>query len=42
MLDYKNESIDINQLMPWSEFIQEQCFGVIDIETLKNRGSIPI
>jgi len=44
MPDYKNEPAGINQLMPWSEFIQERCSGVMDTETEtpENRGSIPI
>ena len=42
--DYKNEPAGIIQLMPWSEFIQERCSGVMDTETEtpENRGSIPI
>lgn len=44
MPDYKNEPEGIKQLMPWSEFIQERCSGVMDTEneTPANRGSIPI
>jgi hypothetical protein len=30
MPDYKNEPAGIEQLMPWSTFIQERCTGVMD------------
>lgn len=33
MPDYMNSSAGIEQLMPWSEFIKEQCSGIIDVES---------
>lgn len=33
MPDYTNSSAGIEQLMPWSEFIKEQCSGLIDVES---------
>lgn len=44
MPDYKNEPAGIEQLMPWSEFIQERCSGVMDTETEtpENRGKLSI
>ena len=33
MPDYMNSSAGIEQLMPWSEFIKEQCSGLIDVES---------
>jgi hypothetical protein len=44
MPDYKNEPVGIEQLMPWSKFIQERCSGVMDTETEtpENRGNIII
>lgn len=30
MPDYKNEPAGIKQLMPWSEFIKENCSGITD------------
>ena len=33
MPDYMNSSASIEQLMPWSDFIKEQCSGLIDVES---------
>ena len=33
MPDYMNSSAGIEQLMPWSDFIKEQCSGLIDVES---------
>ena len=33
MPDYMNSSAGIEQLMPWSEFIKEQCSGLIAVES---------
>lgn len=35
MPDYKNESEDIEQLLPWSEFIREHCTGLIGVDGVK-------
>lgn len=44
MPDYKNESAGIEQLMPWSKFIKENCSGITDTEKIlpENRGDLPI
>jgi len=44
MPDYKNEPAGIKQLMPWSEFIKENCSGITDTEKIlpENRGDLPI
>lgn len=44
MPDYKNEPTGIKQLMPWSEFIQEKCSGIIDenLELPETRGNLLI
>lgn len=44
MPDYKNEPAGIEQLMPWSEFVQERCTGIIDdnLESPEKRGNLPI
>ncbi len=44
MPDYQNEPAGIEQLLPWSKFIQEKCSGIMDTEkmTAENRGSLPI
>ena len=34
MPDYKNEPAGIKQLMPWSEFIKENCSGITDTEKI--------
>ena len=34
MPGYKNESAGIEQLLPWSDFIQEHCSGLIDVENV--------
>lgn len=34
MPGHKNGSEGMEQLMPWSSFIQEQCSGLIDVETM--------
>ncbi len=41
MLDYKNESADIEQLTPWSELIKKYS-GIIDdnLELLENCGNL--
>ena len=43
MPDYLNSSAGIEQLMPWSDFVKEQCSGLIDVESNvpENRISLP-
>lgn len=42
MPDYLNSSEGIEQLMPWSEFIKEQCSGLIDVESNVPEKRIPL
>ncbi|ENY97397.1 hypothetical protein HMPREF1093_01829 [Hungatella hathewayi 12489931] len=44
MPDYKNEPTGIEQLMPWSKFVQIRCSGIIDdnLELPDTRGNLPI
>lgn len=42
MPDYTNSSAGIEQLMPWSEFIKEQCSGLIDVESNVPENRIPL
>lgn len=42
MPDYMNSSAGIEQLMPWSEFIKEQCLGLIDEESNVPEKRIPL
>ena len=42
MPDYLNSSAGIEQLMPWSEFIKEQCSGLIDVESNVPEKRIPL
>ena len=42
MPDYLNSSAGIEQLMPWSEFIKEQCLGLIDVESNVPEKRIPL
>ncbi len=42
MPDYMNSSAGIEQLMPWSEFIQENCSGLIDVESNLPENRIPL
>ena len=42
MPDYMNSSAGIEQLMPWSEFIKEQCSGLIDVESNVPGKRIPL
>lgn len=44
MPDYKNEPAGIEQLLPWSTFVQDKCSGIIDdsLELPENRGNLPI
>ena len=42
MPDYTNSSAGIEQLMPWSEFIKEQCSGLIDVESNVPEKRIPL
>ena len=42
MPDYMNSSAGIEQLMPWSEFIQEHCMGLIDVESMVPENRIPL
>ena len=42
MPDYTNSSAGIEQLMPWSEFINEQCSGLIDVESNVPENRIPL
>ena len=34
MPGHKNGAEGVEQLMPWSSFIQEQCSGLIDVKTV--------
>lgn len=40
--DYLNSSAGIEQLMPWSQFIKEQCSGLIDVESNVPENRIPL
>lgn len=40
--DYLNSSAGIEQLMPWSKFIKEQCSGLIDVESNVPENRIPL
>ena len=44
MPDYKDSPAGIEQLLPWSDFIQERCTGVTDVETItpENKPKLPI
>ena len=44
MPDYKNEPTGIEQLLPWSTFVQDKCSRIIDdrLELPENRGNLPI
>lgn len=44
MPDYKNEPAGIEQLLPWSTFVQDKCSGIIDdsLKLPENRGNLPI
>ena len=44
MPDYKNEPAGIEQLLPWSTFVQDKCSGIIDdsLELPENRGNLLI
>ena len=42
MPDHMNSSAGIEQLMPWSEFIQEHCMGLIDVESMVPENRIPL
>lgn len=44
MPDYKNEPAGIEQLMPWSGFVQERYSGIIDdnLELPEKRENLPI
>ena len=44
MPDYKDEPAGIEKLMPWSDFIQERCKGLMDMETItpETRGKLPV
>lgn len=42
MPDYMNSSAGIEQLMPWSGFIKEQCSGLIDVESNVPENRIPL
>ena len=44
MPDYKNEPAGIEQLLPWSTFVQDKCSGIIDdsLALPENRGNLPI
>ena len=43
MPDYKDKPAGIEKLLPWSDFIQAQCKGPMDMETLtpETRGKLP-
>lgn len=34
MPGYKNGSVGIEQLLPWSDFIKKYCSGLMNIETV--------
>ena len=40
--DYLNSSAGIEQLMPWSKFIKEQCSGLIDVASNVPENRIPL
>lgn len=42
MPDCMNSSAGIEQLMPWSDFIKEQCSGLIDVESNVPEKRIPL
>ncbi|MGN0331839.1 MAG: IS66 family transposase [Lachnospiraceae bacterium] len=42
MPDYMNSSAGIEQLMPWSDFMKEQCSGLIDVESNVPENRIPL
>ncbi len=44
MPDYKKEPAGIEQLLPWSTFIQEHCTGLTDTETItpENKPKLPL
>ena len=42
MPDHMNTSAGIEQLLPWSEFIQEHCTGLIDVESMVSENRIPL
>ncbi len=42
MPDYMNSSAGIEQLMLWSDFIKEQCSGLIDVESNVPENRIPL
>lgn len=44
MPDHKHSPASIEQLMPWSDFIQERCSGLMDTETYtpENPGKLPV
>lgn len=42
MPDYMNSSAGMEQLMPWSEFIKEQCSGLTDVESNVPENRIPL
>ncbi len=44
MPGYTDKSEGIEQLMPWSDFIQEHCSGLIDVETVtvENHPELPL
>lgn len=41
MPDYQNEPAGIEQLLPWSNFIQKHCSGLIDIENITAEAHVP-
>lgn len=40
----QNEPAGIEELLPWSTFVQDKCSGIIDdsLELPENRGNLPI
>ena len=44
MPDYKDEPAGIEMLLPWSDFIHENCSGITDTEKIKpeTRGNLPL
>lgn len=41
MPDYKNEPTVIEALLPWSDFINEHCSELIDVENITPENTIP-
>ncbi|MEG0370063.1 MAG: IS66 family transposase [Hungatella sp.] len=42
MPDYQNEPAGIEKLLPWSDFMKEQCTGLIDVENITAEKHEPL